>query len=149
MEVNFGMPHDTTFFTVPAEYIDCYEHVHYTDYLKIFENARSEFLNRRGLSLTRLEQNNMRLVTRSMHIEYLNELLLDDKVTIQTSIERIGETSVIFSQWIVRGPCRDRRIDSIAFCKHVFVLIDRRSRKKMAIPAELRAMLELINIPIS
>ena len=119
-------------FVVPQEYIDCYNHVHYKDYLNIFQNARMEFLAKRGISLTDLERENIRLVTRRIEIEYIHELLLGDSIKIYTDISRIGRTSVVFSQSIVRGD------DGTATtCKQVFVLIDGTTRLKIAIPEEL------------
>ena len=130
------MQFEKTELIVPSEYIDCYGHVHYKDYLNIFQKARIEFLERRGLSLIGLEEMNMRLVTRHMEIEYIHELLLADEVTIHTNIMRLGETSITFYQSIVRG-----NDGTVATCKQVFVLIDKRTRLKIKIPDDLRTKL--------
>lgn len=123
---------DTISFVIPQEYIDRYNHVHYKDYVTIFQNARTEFLAKRGVTLTGLERKHMHLVTRQIEIEYIHELLLGDAIKIYTDIMRIGKTSMVFFQSIVRGDDR-----TVTTCKQVFVLIDSMTRLKIAIPEEL------------
>ncbi len=129
------MQFEKTELVIPAEYIDCYQHVHYSDYLKIFENARSAFFERRGIHLGNWQElAGIRAVTRHIEIEYIRELREGDRIDINTAIMRVGETSFTFYHALVREG------ETVATCKQVFVMTNS-AREKMALPYDFRAKL--------
>lgn len=73
--------------------------VFYANYLKFFERARTEWLRACGIDQRRLaDTHQLMFVVRSTAVDYRAPARLDDLLTIESRIERLGKASVDFYQ---------------------------------------------------
>jgi acyl-CoA thioester hydrolase len=73
--------------------------VFYANYLKFFERARTEWLRSLGVQQQALlDTDNTAFVVKNVTLDYHAAARLDDQLTIQTSIARLGRASVQFLQ---------------------------------------------------
>lgn len=73
--------------------------VFYTNYLKFFERARTEWLRACGIDQSRLvEETGALFIVSSTAVDYRVSARLDDLVTVNSRIERLGRASVDFVQ---------------------------------------------------
>ena len=73
--------------------------VFYANYLKFFERARTEWLRSLGVQQQALlDADNTAFVVKNVTLDYHAAARLDDQLTIQTSIARLGRASVQFLQ---------------------------------------------------
>jgi acyl-CoA thioester hydrolase len=78
--------------------------VYYANYLRYAERGRSEFLRAIGYDIHKVkEQYGLLMVVRRVEIDYLASAVLDDMLTIETSIEAIGGASLTMRQRVWRG----------------------------------------------
>ena len=78
--------------------------VFYANYLKFFERARTEWLRSLGVQQQALlDTDNTAFVVKSVTLDYHASARLDDQLTIQTSVARLGRASVQFLQQAWRG----------------------------------------------
>lgn len=78
--------------------------VYYANYLKFFERARTEWLRSLGIhQQDLLSTEAAAFVVRSASVEYLGAARLDDQLTLNLSIEKLGRASVQFAQQAWRG----------------------------------------------
>jgi acyl-CoA thioester hydrolase len=78
--------------------------VFYANYLKFFERARTEWLRACGVEQRELAHTaRVVFVVRSTALDYLAPARLDDMLTIETRIGRVGRASVEFQQHAWRG----------------------------------------------
>lgn len=78
--------------------------VYYANYLKFFERARSEWL--RALKAGQqnlLEEHRLMFVVTGVDIEYRAPARLDDALTVNVQIDKIGRASMQFAQEVRRG----------------------------------------------
>lgn len=75
--------------------------VYYANYLKFIERGRSEFLRDLGFEQDDLvETYNVIFAVRSINADYRLPAKFNDLLSVQTSIEKVGRASLIFSQKI-------------------------------------------------
>ncbi len=75
--------------------------VYYANYLKFIERGRSEFLRDFGFEQDDLvETHNVIFAVRSINADYHSPARFNDLLSVQTSIEKIGQASLVFSQKI-------------------------------------------------
>jgi acyl-CoA thioester hydrolase len=78
--------------------------VFYANYLKFFERARTEWLRSCGIDQRRLaDTQNVVFVVRSATLDYRAPARLDDLLTIESHIARLGRASVDFYQQASRN----------------------------------------------
>ncbi len=82
------------------------------------------------------EANGVELVVAAAGIRYLSSLRFDDEFELQTTIARLGTTSITTSIAVVRGSATVAEGE----LRHVF--LDRAGGSKTAIPAPVRAAFE-------
>jgi acyl-CoA thioester hydrolase len=76
---------------------DCGGVVYYANYLKYFERARTDYLERRGYSVSELmKQGTVFMVVRA-EVNYKSPARLGDILTVETSIDTSKNASVTFS----------------------------------------------------
>lgn len=117
--------------------LDKYGHVNYATYLKWYEWGHLQLLEQTGLGDFDQLERTRGLRTFIVHIEvdYKAQLFLGDKITLTTLIEKIGNTSMVYHQFIT---CAGSPV-SEAQMTAVFVDLD---AKPIKIPAEVREKLE-------
>ena len=81
---------------------DCGGVVYYANYLKYFEEARTEYMEERGLKLKELSDKGTLFVVRNVSIEYKAPAHYADILEISTKINKIRNVSVEFLQEIKR-----------------------------------------------
>jgi acyl-CoA thioester hydrolase len=78
--------------------------VFYANYLKFFERGRTEWLRRLGVNQTQLADSaKLIFVVKNVEIQYRKPARLDDLLTIQSDITRLGRASIHFRQAAVRA----------------------------------------------
>lgn len=110
--------------------------VFYANYLKFFERARTEWLRACGIHQGRLDQEiGVVFVVRGTALDYLAPARLDDMLTIESRIERLGRASVDFVQ---QAWCGERLL---ATGEIRVACIERATFKPAAIPPDVFAAL--------
>lgn len=64
--------------------LDAYQHVNNTTYLRLFEEARWDFLNSKGYGYKKIHDTGLGPVVLETNIKYLKELRLRDEIIIET-----------------------------------------------------------------
>ena len=114
---------------------DCGGVVYYANYLKYFEEARTEFLTDAGIDLKVLSQNSTWFVVKGVEIDYKTPAGYGDKLTILSEITKIKNVSLEFTQEIKRD---DQLLVS---AKTILVCVDGDFRPK-AIPDNISSLLQ-------
>lgn len=115
---------------------DQYGHVNYKSYPFLFEPGQDAYIAARGLSWEGIEQElGLRSVVPTYTPTMHSECFKGDKVSVETRIERIGNTSFTFGQSMKRGET------PIADFSMVVVLIDR-DGKSVSVPPSIREKLQ-------
>jgi acyl-CoA thioester hydrolase len=79
-------------------------HVYHASYLRFMERARTEWLRAIGFEQSHLQQGeSTTFAVRRIAIDYLRPARMDDALTVETRIARVGGASVEFEQAITRG----------------------------------------------
>jgi len=81
---------------------DCGGVVYYANYLKFFEEARTEFLKEKGFHLRDLSQQDILFAVRHVDITYKAPARYADVITITTAVIRVKNVTLEFSQQITR-----------------------------------------------
>lgn len=110
--------------------------VFYANYLKFFERARTELLRSCGVEQGRLDrETGIVFVVRGTSLDYRAPARLDDALTIESHIERLGRASVDFMQ---HAWCDDRLLVTGEIR---VACIERATFKPAPIPADVLAAL--------
>ncbi len=81
---------------------DCGGVVYYANYLKYFEEARTEHFKAKGIDLCALTEKGTFFVVASVDIKYKIPAKYADELNVSTRIERVKAASVEFLQQIKR-----------------------------------------------
>jgi len=77
--------------------------VYYANYLNFLERARTEAINKIGLSNKKIKENfNALIIVKSCNIQYIKSAYLEDELNIRSFIKSITRASFIMSQIITR-----------------------------------------------
>ena len=77
---------------------------YHVSYLRFLERARTEWLRAIGFEQGDLKQGEaLTFAVRRIAIDYLRPAAMDDALTVETHIRRIGGASIAFEQTVVRG----------------------------------------------
>ena len=93
--------------------------VYYTRYLEYFEEARTELLDSLGLSISSIEHEGMQLPVITSHCEYKSGAKLEDKLLIETLIEKIPKATLLID-YSVRNTVSDQILIT-GYTKHAFI----------------------------
>lgn len=74
--------------------------VYYANYLKYMEEARTIFLDSKGLSIQKLHQQGFLYAVRKCEIAYKSPARYGDIITCETILEKISAAQMIFNQKI-------------------------------------------------
>lgn len=77
---------------------DCGGVVYYANYLKYFEEARTEYMRERGLDLKILSEKGILFVVKKVDIEYKSPARYADMLEISTRIGKLRNVSLEFLQ---------------------------------------------------
>ncbi|MCP4653331.1 MAG: YbgC/FadM family acyl-CoA thioesterase [Candidatus Omnitrophica bacterium] len=98
---------------------DCGGVVYYANYLKYFEEARTEYLADRGINLIEMAKEGFLFVVKKVDIEYKSPGRYGDKLTVTSEITKLRSASMQFTQEVKRGDLL------IVAAKTVLVCIDK------------------------
>lgn len=115
---------------------DCGGVVYYANYLKFFEEARSEFFAERGLSLKQLTEDGVLFVVARQEIDYKAPAVYGDILDIKAKITDISNVKMIFEQEVYN---QEKRLLTVG--KTVLVCVDR-NLKPQALPDKIRDRLK-------
>jgi len=76
--------------------------VYYANYFRFLERGRTEFLRTMGHDQHALMQEGIAFAVRSVSAEFLKPAKLDDLLTIETAVAKLGRAQVSFAQRILR-----------------------------------------------
>ena len=127
----------TRFFTLVVRYseTDAQGVVHHANYLKWFEEGRSDFLRQQGLNYSDMEREGCFVIVVQAAVDYKAPSYFEDKITIATSLEKGKGRMLEFSY---RATNQDNVLVATARTKH-FVLD--KDRKLVSMPEKFRNVL--------
>ncbi len=76
---------------------DCGGVVYYANYLKYFERARTDYLERRGLSVPQLAKDGTVFMVIRAELDYKSPARLGETLAIETTFSENGKASFLFS----------------------------------------------------
>lgn len=76
--------------------------VYYANYFRFIERGRTELLRTLGHDQNELMKGGIAFAVRSVNAEFLKPAKLDDLLTIQTAIAKLGRAQVTFTQRVLR-----------------------------------------------
>jgi acyl-CoA thioester hydrolase len=128
-------PADALWVRVYYEDTDFSGRVYHASYLRFLERGRTEWLRRRGFAHQDLaEISGVVFVVRSLQIEFSAAAVMDDLLTVDTSVAAVRGASITFHQRVLRG---DR-----ALVTATVLAASIRNDRPARIPAELRRRLQ-------
>lgn len=114
---------------------DCGGVVYYANYLKFFEEARTEFFNQRGFSIKELADSGTMFVVARQEVDYKAPAVYGDTLEIITSVTEMSAVKIIFEHEVRKG---SGQVTTKA--KTTLVCVGKDLRPK-AIPEEIRSKL--------
>jgi acyl-CoA thioester hydrolase len=113
--------------------------VYYANYLKFAERARTDWLRALGIPHSQMiKRDGLTLVVRRCHADYLKPAHLDDELTVETELVKLGGASVDMNQRVLRGT-------ELLVELKVLVVCVGKDGKAARIPDYLRGALPRIN----
>ena len=112
--------------------------VYYANYLRWFEIGRTEILRQCGYDYSDIEKKNIIVPVVEVKCNYNDSARYNDMIIIESSIDRIGNSSMKFNYKIIRK--KDEKLLAEGYTINVFV--DRKTMKSIKIPEELRKALQ-------
>ncbi|MDD2689079.1 MAG: thioesterase family protein [Candidatus Omnitrophica bacterium] len=114
---------------------DCGGVVYYANYLKFLEEARTEFLAQRGISIGELAKEGTLFVVSRQEIDYKLPAFYGDTLEIDTRISDISPVRLIFDCEI-----KNQNKQAVAKAKTILVCVDKTLRPK-AIPKGIQEII--------
>jgi acyl-CoA thioester hydrolase len=112
--------------------------VYYANYLKFAERARTEMLRDMGFDQVRIrDEEDASFAVRACNAEYLKPARLDDALTVETEVEKVGGASIGLVQTVKRG-------EDVLVVMRVTLVCIRRDGRAGRVPAGVRAALEAV-----
>lgn len=115
---------------IREHHLDTFDHINNATYLQILEEARWEFITRRGYGLQKVQQTQMGPVVLEFNIQFKKEITLRENILIQSEVisydKKIG---------ILRQDIFDESKELCCAAKMTFGLFDLAQRKLM-LPTE-------------
>ncbi|HRP96853.1 MAG TPA: tol-pal system-associated acyl-CoA thioesterase [Rhodocyclaceae bacterium] len=111
--------------------------VYYANYLRFCERARTEWLRALGFEQRQmLAEHGVAFVVRALSADYVSSARLDDALTVETRISKLGRASLVFSQKVLRGS--ELLFDSLI----TIACVDTRRKRPASLPNPLRTLLQ-------
>ncbi len=83
--------------------------VYYANYLKFYERARTEWLNKMQINQVEMLDKDMAFVVTKAEIEYLHPAKLNNELIVKNRINKISAASVEFEQELWLEPAADKK----------------------------------------
>jgi acyl-CoA thioester hydrolase len=130
-----------TQFRVYYEDTDAAGIVYYANYLKYAERARTDALRACGINQSELlQQYGLGFVVRKVGVDYLSPASLDDEISVETRLQKLGRVRMSMLQMISRG-------DTVLTRLEVDIAMIDAARKPAKIPPEIiQALCEHLHV---
>ena len=115
---------------------DSNQHMNVMYYINKFEHAGRNFVMEMGLT-SYLRQNDFGLVVLEQNIKYLKEVIEDDLLFIESSLETLGNKAFTIYHEMYNSTNKDL----VSTMKGTFVLFDKIERKSIPFPDDQRKRL--------
>ncbi len=86
--------------TVGIYELDIYGHANHVQYLHWLEEGRERLMRQKGMSFISFGEAGRRLVIANVGLDFKAPLRAGEEISVETSIEKVGRTSVRFGQRI-------------------------------------------------
>ena len=110
--------------------------VYHANYLKFAERARTEFLHQLGLSNSQMLEQDIAFVVSKIEIDYKKPATLEEILTVETSIEKMGAATFILRQNIMREN------ELVAGLKVCVAVVSMSQKRPVRLPSEVREKFE-------
>ncbi|MBE6450279.1 MAG: tol-pal system-associated acyl-CoA thioesterase [Alphaproteobacteria bacterium] len=127
---------DTFNFRVYYEDTDAGGIVYHANYLKFAERARTEFLHKMGLSNQKLLQEDMAFVVSRIEIDYKRPAVLEDELTVETSVLKLGAATLTLRQDVKRDG------ELMSSLKVSVAVVSLSEKRPVRMPVELKEKFE-------
>lgn len=113
--------------------------VYHANHLKFGERGRTEFLRSAGFENSKLhEQLGVIFVVRHIEIDYLKTARLDDRLSMETSISELRNTSFTMHQALFHIDTYGNLLEQVSDMKVALVCVDTQSYKPLRIPEKVK-----------
>lgn len=113
--------------------------VYYGNYLRIYEAARGDFLHKVGMPFSKMaDELNIICPVVNAEINYHRSAVLDEEITVRTSIVFLRGARMVFSQQILND--NDVLLNDI---KVTVAFVDKESRRPVKCPDKFERLLDL------
>ncbi len=126
----------TTEIKIRGYHLDGYRHVNNARYLEFMEEARWDYLDKFN-ALGYFTEKNLAFVIVNITIDYKWPLLVGDVLSVETVMDKTGNTSFVFKQTLFNKT--QERDSAIAFV--TFVLVDTTINKPIRVTEEAKNLL--------
>jgi thioesterase-3 len=116
-------------------HLDAYRHVNNARYLEFLEEARWQYLDQNGK--VKLAKYDFSFIVVNININYRKSVTVGDTINIFTEIQKVGNTSMTFSQKILEEGTSDLVCDASV----TFVILDNKTEQPYKIEGELKSFL--------
>lgn len=130
-------PSDSLEIVVRPTEIDVKGHVNNAKYIEYLQWSRWEWFDKQGLTNEKLKELDTVLVVVNININYRQEVLQGEKLSVDVELQKIGDKSLTLTQTV-----RKMNGDVAADAQVVLVGIDPSSRKSRSLPDSVRKILE-------
>ena len=104
--------------------LDVFGHVNNANYLRMYEEARWDFITRKGFGLEKIMRDQQGPVLLDVHVSFRRELKSQEPVMILSQTEQVGDKKSVLNQLIVK---QDGKLASSA--KYLVGFFDLTQRK--------------------
>lgn len=109
---------------------DVYGHLNNSSYLKVYEEARAEALNKLSLSIRDLFENGIHIYLTKIELNFVKAVKLEETIKIVTQIEKSNRLRATWKQEIYNS---ESELCNLAYVEGVFV----REGKPIRLPEDL------------
>ena len=120
--------------TIRGYHLDAYQHVNNARYLEFLEEARWQYFD--NISNAAYKEMKIPFFIVNININYRLPATLGDIINISTDIEKIGNTSMTFSQKIYFDNTEKIICDALI----TFVILDQKTEKPLRIDDNLKSL---------
>jgi len=119
---------------VRGYHLDVFGHVNNARYLEFLEEARWTYLEQMGISFDSFARKGISLAVVNININYRAPSVLGDVLVIETTLNKIGNRSIVLNQVVHKKHDNKRVIDA----EVTFVIIDLATGRAIQIDDELK-----------
>ena len=106
--------------------------VYHANYLKFAERARTEFLHELGLSNSKMMEQDIAFVVSRIEIDYKRPAILEEKLTVKTSIQKLGAATFLLCQNVMRES------ELLAALNVSVAVVNMTQKKPVRLPSKIR-----------